>query len=240
VTVLVAPPSDSFDRDHISHVFFDFAGTLVEGVPTWEHPQIVACAECGIDVSPAEVKAAIWKVWGPLEGCAHPEASVDEATYAQWIGAIERRILALLAVPEKALDAAVRRVTELQVAAAGHQVYPDVIPTLARLRRRGLRLGLISNHAWRLRDLVAELGLADYFAVVLTSARAGYRKPRPEIFQQALALAGAKPDRSLYVGDDPTCDVAGARGAGLAALLVDNTNRAAYSATLLGIRGRER
>jgi putative hydrolase of the HAD superfamily len=211
----------AIDGDQITHVFFDFAGTLVEGVPNWEYPQIVACAECGLVVSAAEVKAAIWRIWGPLEGCAHPEASVDEATYAQWIGEIERRILAALGVPGAALDVAVRRVTELQLAAPGHRIYPDVIPTLDCLRRRGLRLGLISNHAWQLPELVAALDLASYFDAIVTSARAGYRKPRHEIFQQALKLAGAEPGRSLYVGDDPSCDVVGARGAGLAALLVD-------------------
>jgi HAD superfamily hydrolase (TIGR01549 family) len=225
------------DGDPISHVFFDFAGTLAEGVPNWEYPQIVACAECGLDVSPAEVKAAIWQVWGPLEGCAHPEASADEASYAQWIGAIERRILVGLGVPDPALGAAVRRVMKFQIAAACYRVYPDVFPTLDYLRHRGLRLGLISNHAWRLPELVAELGLAGYFDLVVTSARAGYRKPRPEIFRQALALAGAEPGRSLYVGDDPTCDEAGARGAGLTALLVDKDNRAACITSLRRIRG---
>lgn len=202
-------------------VFFDFAGTLVEGVPSWEHPQVVACAECGLTVTPAQVKAAIWKVWEPLEGCAHVDASRDEATYAGWIGAIERQILAGLGVSESALDQAARRVMELQIAPSSYRVYPDARPALEELRRRGLRLGIISNFAWRLPDLVAGLGLADRFELILTSARAGYRKPRPEIFEQALVRAGVAPDRALYVGDDPECDEAGARAVGIRSLLID-------------------
>ena len=201
--------------DNLTHVFFDFSGTLVDGVPNWEHPQIVACRECGMDVTAEQVKAAIWQVWGPIEGCTHVADSLDEASYARWIGEIERQILRGLNVPEESLDQASRRVMELQVAAESYRVYPDVVPALRSLRQRGLRLGLVSNHAWRLPELVAALGLGEYFDLVLTSARAGYRKPRPEIFRQALDALGADPRTTLYVGDDPVCDVQGAAAAGL-------------------------
>ncbi|MGH2459467.1 MAG: HAD-IA family hydrolase [Chloroflexota bacterium] len=63
--------------------------------------------------------------------------------------------------------------------------------------------------------------LADGFDLILTSARVGYRKPRPEIFRFALELAGVEPGRALYVGDDPVCDRDGARAVGMPCLLVD-------------------
>jgi putative hydrolase of the HAD superfamily len=207
--------------DRVTHVFFDFSGTLVEGVPNWEHPQIVACRECGLDATPDEVKAAIWKVWGPIEGCAHVADSVDEAAYARWIGEIERQILRGLRVPEPQLGLASRRVMELQVAPECYRVFPDVVPALQSLHNRGLKLGLVSNHAWRLPELVNALGLGEYFDPVVTSARAGYRKPRPEIFRLALDAASADPRSTLYVGDDPVCDVRGAAEAGLRSLWLD-------------------
>lgn len=206
-------------------VFFDFAGTLVDGVPSWEQPQILACAECGLTVTPARVKAAIWEVWGPLEGCAHVEASASEDAYLRWIGAIERAILARLGLPEEQLDRAAWRVMELQVDPSGYRLYPDVQPALEALRRRTVRLGIVSNFSWRLPELVAALGLGDWFDVVVTSARIGYRKPRPEIFQRALAEAGVPAGAALHVGDDPVCDQAGARSAGLKALLIDRARR---------------
>jgi putative hydrolase of the HAD superfamily len=209
----------------VDAILFDFAGTLVDGVPNWEHPQIVACSERGQTVTPAQVKAAIWQVWGPLEGCAHPDASVDRSRYTSWIGAIEQQILAKLAIPPDELAAATQRVMELQVSAASYRLFPDVRPTLDALRGDGLRLGLISNFAWDLPDLVRDLGLADYFDLVLTSARAGYRKPRPEIFRQALAALDVAPERAVYVGDDLDCDVAGARGVRLTPILIDRIGR---------------
>lgn len=209
----------------IRYVFFDFAGTLVEGIPCWEHPQIVACREAGREVTPAQVKAAIWAVWGPIEGCAHPEASRSEDAYQQWIGAIEREILRGLDVPPDRLERAAHRVMELQLDPRCYRVYPDVWPTLQALRQRGYHLGIISNFAWRLADLVKDLGLADAFDLILTSAQVGYRKPRQEIFARALQLAGVEPTAALYVGDDPVCDLAGAQAAGIPGLLIDRRRR---------------
>jgi putative hydrolase of the HAD superfamily len=213
--------------EEISFVFFDFAGTLVEGVPNWEHPQIIACREAGLEVTPSQVKAAIWAVWGPLEGCAHVEASTSEMTYCDWIGAIERRILEKLGVPASQLDEATNRVMELQVSPECYRIFPDVTPTLARLREAGLHLGLISNFAWRLPELADQLGLAAWFDLVVTSAQVGYRKPRPEIFAYALNRLGARATESLYVGDDPICDRDGARAAGLTSLLLARHQRSA-------------
>lgn len=209
------------------YVFFDFAGTLVEGIPCWEYPQIVACREAGREVTPAQVKAAIWAVWGPREGCAHPEASVSEDTYQQWIGAIEREILRALDVPPDQLDRAAQRVMELQLDPRCYRVYPDVWPTVAALRQQGYRLGIISNFAWRLADLVTNLGLAEAFELIVTSAQAGFRKPRPEIFHHALSRVGIAPAAALYIGDDPICDQIGASNVGLPGWLLDRDRRAA-------------
>ena len=64
-------------------------------------------------------------------------------------------------------------------------------------------------------------GIGDRFDAVVTSARAGARKPDPEIFATALRLAGCEPAEALHVGDTPAEDVEGATAAGIAALLID-------------------
>lgn len=219
------------NRARVGAVLFDFADTLVKGVPNWEYPQIVACREAGRVVPASDVNAAIWKVWGPLEGCAHVDASVDEATYRHWIGTIERQILANLDLPEDELDRATARVIELQLAPASYRIYPEVQATLATLRARGLRLGVISNFSWGLPDLVAGLGLASFFDRVITSARVGYRKPRAEIFHAGLAQLGVSAEEAIFVGDDPECDYRGALSVGMRPLLVDRRGRGDDSLT---------
>lgn len=201
-------------------ILFDFADTLATGHPCWELPQVVACREQGLTVSPTEVKAAIWRVWRDREGCAHREASRDEASYSVWIGAIEAAILRELGLAD-GVEAAARRVMELQADPASYRVFHDVAPALAQLRAQGVRLAIVSNNGWWLPDLVAGLGLAEFFDAVITSARVGYRKPRPEIFAFALEAVGVAPSDALFVGDDYENDVRGAQAAGLGAVRVN-------------------
>jgi HAD superfamily hydrolase (TIGR01662 family) len=92
---------------------------------------------------------------------------------------------------------------------------------LARARAAGVSVGVVSNSEGRLDALFAHVGLGDAFACVVDSAHEGVRKPDPEIFRRALARIGVPASRALYVGDLPSVDVDGARGAGLAAVLVD-------------------
>jgi putative hydrolase of the HAD superfamily len=61
---------------------------------------------------------------------------------------------------------------------------------------------------------------------VVTSAAVGARKPDGPIFARALELAGCEPDEALHVGDSLVEDGAGARAAGIRALLIDRSGGA--------------
>lgn len=102
-----------------------------------------------------------------------------------------------------------------------HRVEEDTEAVLAQLRRRGCRLGVISNSDGRLADKLREVGLAPYFEVVVDSAAVGVEKPDPRIFHLGLAALGTPAARSLYVGDIYAVDVLGARRAGMQAALFD-------------------
>jgi putative hydrolase of the HAD superfamily len=101
------------------------------------------------------------------------------------------------------------------------RLYDDVRPALERLRARGLRLGIISNWDRRLRTIVREMGLDALFDAVTISCEEGMRKPDPRIFGRSLGKLGVAPHEALHVGDLVSDDVAGARAAGLRAVLVD-------------------
>jgi putative hydrolase of the HAD superfamily len=57
-------------------------------------------------------------------------------------------------------------------------------------------------------------GIGERFHVILTSEKAGARKPDPRIFARAMKDAGARDGECLMVGDHPEADMAGARRAG--------------------------
>jgi len=101
------------------------------------------------------------------------------------------------------------------------RAYPDVAPTLAALRRRGLALVCVSNWDFSLPQVLERCGLGGALDGVVTSAGSGVRKPDPAIFAPALALAGCGPAEALHVGDSPNEDLAGAEAAGIRGLLID-------------------
>ncbi|XP_012385109.2 haloacid dehalogenase-like hydrolase domain-containing protein 3 [Dasypus novemcinctus] len=100
------------------------------------------------------------------------------------------------------------------------QVLEGAKATLRRCRKRGLRLAVISNFDKRLEDILVGLGLREHFDFVLTSEAAGWPKPDPRIFLEALRLAHLEPAVAAHVGDSYCCDYQGARAVGMHAFLV--------------------
>lgn len=103
------------------------------------------------------------------------------------------------------------------------RLFPDVVPTLERLRREGVRTGVVSNWDSRLPAILDSLGIAGYFEEIGVSGVEGVEKPSPELFHVVLSRMGADPAETIHVGDDPLCDVEGAMRAGVTARLIDRT-----------------
>jgi putative hydrolase of the HAD superfamily len=103
------------------------------------------------------------------------------------------------------------------------QVFDDVPAALEALRRRGLRLAVISNWDERLPRLLRNLALASSFDTIVTSHAAGVEKPRPEIFRLALERLAVEPQDALHVGDSAREDVEGALAAGMHALRLERS-----------------
>lgn len=60
---------------------------------------------------------------------------------------------------------------------------------------------------------MASGGITHYFKSVITSARAGHKKPAREIFDFALQENGFKAHEAIMIGDNLLTDIAGARNA---------------------------
>jgi putative hydrolase of the HAD superfamily len=98
--------------------------------------------------------------------------------------------------------------------------YPDAREGLAVLREGGHRLVVASNWDCSLPDWLGPTGLLDLVDGVVTSADAGAAKPDAAVFLRALELAGVDGSGAVHVGDSLDNDVAGARAAGIRAILV--------------------
>jgi len=107
------------------------------------------------------------------------------------------------------------------LAALRFEAFPEVPAVLGELRAAGHPLMVVSNWDVSLHDVLAGTGLAPLVDGVLTSAEHGAAKPAPGLFERALARVGRPPDEAVHVGDSVVADVAGAAGAGIAAVLLD-------------------
>lgn len=102
-----------------------------------------------------------------------------------------------------------------------YALFPDALPALRELAAIGYTLGIVSNfEAWLL-TLLERLGIMSLMSVVVVSGVEGIEKPDPKIFRLALERIDVKPERAVYVGDNPRIDVEAALSLGMGAVLVD-------------------
>jgi HAD superfamily hydrolase (TIGR01509 family) len=98
---------------------------------------------------------------------------------------------------------------------------PGALAVVARLREMGFRLGVVSNAEGRVERDLETAGFAGLLDTVVDSHLVGVEKPDPRIFAMALTRLDARAETAVFVGDVPAIDVAGARAAGIAPLLLD-------------------
>lgn len=200
------------------------------------------------DALAAETVDRAWEPWMTPLGVAHPDASASQGAFrvlrADLASDRIRAALGSLGGDEAsdtppsdtvAMHALMRDVAmrEMQLYEAGQQaalleedaaryvLFDDALPALERLAAVGVESIVLSNHIWTLPEIVEALGAGEQVAGVVTSARAGYRKPHPEIFAEALRLTSASPDEIVMVGDSVSADMRGAEAAGMHAVFID-------------------
>src|SRR5579885_3135388 len=156
----------------------------------------------GLRLDPARYDEARRRALAALE--RHPELEHDEEIWVRFT----RAVVEGMGGAGDTYAAAVE-LTRAWEEAHHFELYDDVLPVLEELRRRGLRLGLLSNTARDLDAFVAHHRL-DVDAV-LTS--------------RTLGLLGVEPPEAAMVGDTIEDDVEGARAVGMRALLLDRAGR---------------
>ncbi|MBL7951257.1 MAG: YjjG family noncanonical pyrimidine nucleotidase [Flavobacteriales bacterium] len=93
-------------------------------------------------------------------------------------------------------------------------LFPGAKKLLCDLAER-YRLHIITNGFEEVQHVkLASSGIQEHFDLVLTSEKAGARKPDPRIFAAALKRTKATAEGSLMIGDSVPADMEGARSAG--------------------------
>jgi len=192
-------------------VFLDFYGTLAHAA-TWGPTREQVLAARGFTV-PVDI-AERW-VDEAADGREHVEHSVSAAHYRAWEHQRLRHYVEACGVGP---DDAELLVEELYTATKSFRLeaYPEVPGVLTELRARGLIVAVCSNWDWNLDRAMSQAGLDGLVDVLVTSARAGARKPHRRIFQYTLDAAGVEdPSEVVFVGDSWEPDVEGPTAMGM-------------------------
>ena len=113
--------------------------------------------------------------------------------------------------------------------------YSDAHSTLAALRQKGYKLGIIANQKIGTEERLKAWGLRQYFNVIAASAEIGYAKPDKEIFEKAFELARCTAEESVMVGDRLDNDIIPANALGMKTVWL-KSGLAKYQSADLGNR----
>jgi HAD superfamily hydrolase (TIGR01662 family) len=231
VTLQLASPAvtGGVEGGRYDAILFDMGYTLVYFEPPQEVLVQQALEAAGAQRSVEEIRAAVREVWGGYDRDAATTTFPATPEYDRELQlGLERGLLAHLGLgtdPET-----VRTYSETMQSSFGRpgaiRPYPEVVDVLEALKKRGYRLGIVSNWSWNLRERVSQAGLDGHFEIVWASAYAGCNKPHPLIFRQALDQLQVRAGRVLYVGDSYEHDVVGGRNGGLDVALLDREGTA--------------
>ena len=206
-------------------VFFDAGETLVHPHPSF--PELFASvlrAE-GHEVDPVALVESLAVVFERFARAAQEGVrwtATPERSREFWLS-VYRGLLARLGLAPS--DGLAERLYQEFTQLSNYRLFPDVLPVLEGLRKRGVILGLVSNFEAWLAELLDRLAVAALFDVCVISGIEGVEKPDPAIFRLALDRAGVAPSEAVYVGDNPAFDTEPAESIGMLGVLLDRRER---------------
>jgi putative hydrolase of the HAD superfamily len=206
-------------------VLFDFGGTLVYYFNRPEFPEILKQGiievqdylgkEGLLDISPETM-------WQRVRDEDH-----EAEDYR--VRPLEERLIRIFQLDEKVRSSG--HIMEMcrrfmrPIFARGYR-YEETLPTLERLKSKGVMSAIVSNTTWGSpaflwREEIERFGLTEYMETVVFCRDVGWRKPAPQIFAHTLKKLQASPQNCLFVGDTPKWDFEGPKAFGMDAILID-------------------
>lgn len=203
----------------IRAVLFDATGTLIELREPVGESYARFARESGVQLPAWRIEDGFRRILARSPARVFPDAAPGEvpARERDWWRTLVRDTFraADQTVHFRDFDAFFEALFRWYAGAGAWRLRPGAREALAALRRRGLRLGVLSDFDQRLTRILDCLEISSFFDTVVLCGAHGVAKPDPRAFEAALSALGVPAAEAVYVGDDPDRDLAGARAAGL-------------------------
>lgn len=198
----------------IKAVLFDLGNTLVYSRPEETFQKILA--EHGIVKSIEEVKQALIQGNKEFDIDSHIGLSAHEF-YTQW-NLVQLKHLGVEGLEARKLA---EEIDATWFTYAEFYLYPDVRETIEKLKKFGLKVGIITGgYEADIEQILPRVDLEGAFDVCVGADTTGKRKPHRKAFKHALKQLGVKPKEAVFVGDNLEADYLGAQKAGMIPVLI--------------------
>ena len=213
----------------IKAVLFDFIGTLTEligfSLEKAEDKMLRSLIENGYNIDNKSFFDAYKKADQKYRDIRYGQ--LIEVTNAIWVSDAMNSLGFDTTPEDDGIRAAIGSFFEDYIRAL--KLRPHVTPVMQKLFE-SYKLGIVSNFtcASVIHVGLTELKIFDYFDVVLVSDAVGWRKPSPNIFQEALRRLNVKSEETIFVGDTPAEDIQGAKNVGMRTVFIPSQFNSVY------------
>jgi len=194
-------------------VVFDLFGTLAHQFSLQPYIQVVHRMAAVLGADPEDF-TRLWFETGKLRGTSALQSIQASLEFMQDKMGLAKDQDKTKAAAELRLDYVRGLLTPL----------PYALDTLARLRKRGLKIGLLSNCSVDVPEVWGGTPFGARLDVVVFSCQVGLNKPDPRIYRLVAERLGVRPENCLYVGDGSSQELSGALAVGMHPVLIRNTD----------------
>ena len=202
-------------------LFWDFDGTLIHANTSFFDALSFSLKKNGYEVPAEQLKELL------LLACSwnSPEISYTENIGAEWWDSLFCKFKVFYKENNIDNDAIHDKINqcfkEWVFNYKNYTLYKDSEFILSKCRQNGYKNYILSNNFPELPKVIEDLGISKYFDGYIISSNTGYEKPRTELFEYALKIAG-NPQQCFMIGDNPIADIQGGNSAKIKTILVNN------------------
>lgn len=207
----------------VKAVLFDLGNTLVKA---WL-PEVVfqrVLVSLGISRSVEDIKEALMKTEEDFQNLNY-RSMYGKVSYEEYWNKWDSFVLKHLGLTGN--DRIVRRIQARWFEHVDCEIYSDVKDTLSKLKRMGLKIGLISTgYEEDINAIFDKVNLQkELFDVIVGANTIKKEKPHPDVFRYALKKLNVSSQETVFIGDNIDADYRGAEKVGIKAILIARTEK---------------